>query len=284
MVESLLNNRELLPDEHCLQERETRYRNRSIDVQTIFGQINLRRSYIYHRKAKSGYAPLDVSLDLVGGHTPALARLICRASAQSGSFTQAAEDLEAYTGLKLEGRGFGRLVALVAPTLNEALATLPPACTDNRAIPVMYVSSDGTGIPARRAELKGRKGKQADGTSRTREAKLGCVFTQTNTDKDGEPLRDPDSTSYVGTMKGCREIGTLLRQEAYRRGYGRAQKTVYIGDGAAGCGKMRESIFRVRSKSWTSIMRLNMSGNSHRRSGARKVKQRRAVRINGAER
>jgi len=104
MVESLLNNRDLLPDESAPQVLETRYRNRSIDVQTTFGQINLKRSYIYHRKAKSGYAPLDVSLDLVGGHTPALARLICRASAQSGSFTQAAEDLEAYTGLKLEGR------------------------------------------------------------------------------------------------------------------------------------------------------------------------------------
>jgi hypothetical protein len=35
-------------------------------------------------------------------------------------------------------------------------------------------------------ELAGRKGKQEDGTAKTREAKLGCVFTQLNTDKPGE--------------------------------------------------------------------------------------------------
>ena len=37
-------------------------------------------------------------------------------------------------------------------------------------------------------------------TALTREAKLGCVFTQTTTGRDGEPLRDPDSTTYTATI------------------------------------------------------------------------------------
>ncbi|MGK0190524.1 MAG: hypothetical protein ACI9R3_006352 [Verrucomicrobiales bacterium] len=123
------------------------------------------------------------------------------------------------------------------PTLKEALAGLPPASTtplgSSASIPVLYVSADGTGVPMRREALAGRSGKQKDGSARTREAKLGCVYTQTGLDQEGQPLRDPDSTSYVGTFKGCRDAGILLRQEAVRRGLGRAEQIGYIGDGAA---------------------------------------------------
>jgi hypothetical protein len=109
------------------------------------------------------------------------------------------------------------------------------------AIDVLYVTCDGTGTPMRREDLQGRKGKQDDGSARTREAKIGCVFTQTDMDsnglplrdEEGSPLRDPDSTSYVGTYQGCRQIAVLLHQEARRRGLDRAKRVVFLGDGAA---------------------------------------------------
>jgi len=49
-------------------------------------------------------------------------------------------------------------------------------------------------VPLRQGEFLGRPGKQADGSARTREAKLGCVFTQAGLDKKGRPARDLDST------------------------------------------------------------------------------------------
>ncbi len=139
-----------------------------------------------------------------------------------------------YTGLNLESRGFGRLVDELAPTLQAGLTSLPPQRPDPEQQPpsILYIASDGTGVPFRRDELQGVKGKQPDGTSRTREAKLGCVFTQITTDKEGQPIREHESTSYVGTFAGCRDAGTLLRQEALRRGYGSIPQTVYLGDGA----------------------------------------------------
>ena len=231
IVEELLNDRALVWDQEPPAPLETLYRDRARQVQTLFGPIELRRRYYYHTLAHTGRYPLDEALDLVRGCTPALARLICRASTTSGSYQEAANDLCAYTGLTLESRHFGRLVAEVAPVLREAHATLP--AQPGPAIPVLYVLSDGTGVPMRGAELVESKGRQSDGSSRTREAKLGCVFTQTTTDTEGEPLRDPDSTSYVATFAGCRSIGTLLRQEALRRGYTKAEQTVYLGDGAA---------------------------------------------------
>ena len=236
IIENLLNDRDLIPEIGPSHELETIYRNRTRTVQTLFGPIQITRNYHYHTKAKNGRYPLDDELELTGTYTPSVLRLICRASARSNSYQQAGEDLAEYAGLELDHRRFARILGKTVPELTESLETLPPSTgtpSDSRAIPVMYVSSDGTGIPARKEELENRKGKQSDGSARTREAKLGCVFTQSTTDEEGEPIRDPDSTSYVGTLQGCREAGILLRQEAMRRGYARAETTIYIGDGAA---------------------------------------------------
>lgn len=123
--------------------------------------------------------------------------------------------------------------AEVAPTLREAQGSLPASLHPSEPVEVLYLSSDGTGVPMRRAELTGIKGKQGDGSAHTREAKLSCVFTQTRTNEAGELVRDLDSTSYVGTFEDCRSAGILLRQEAQRRGYGSAKQVVYLGDGAA---------------------------------------------------
>ena len=132
--------------------------------------------------------------------------------------------------MALDDRKFSRLVAAVVPELLIAQASLPQP--QQAEAPILYIETDGTGTPFRRAELTGIKGQQPDGSARTREAKLGCVFTQTITDADGHPVRDPDSTTYVATYAGCREIGTLLRAEAFRRGYAQTPTTIYLGDGA----------------------------------------------------
>ena len=66
----------------------------------------------------------------------------------------------------------------------------------------------------------------------TREAKLGCVFTQTKWDEEGYPLRDPDSTSYSGALETAKQFGKRLYVEAWKRGWSRARKMVVLGDGA----------------------------------------------------
>jgi hypothetical protein len=96
----------------------------------------------------------------------------------------------------------------------------------------MYISGDGTGAPMRKECLEGRTGKQPDGTAKTREVKLGCVFLQTEIDPEGHPIRKEDSTSYIGTFESATEFGLLLRQEAQRRGLAHATKTIFLGDGA----------------------------------------------------
>ena len=233
MVEDLFNDRLVIPDDTPPLPSETVHNNRPIPVHTLFGTITLRRRYFHHANSHSGRAPLDLILDLSEHYTPALAKLICQASANAGdSYQEAAGILTVFTGLKLDSRSFHRLINRLTPELTAALPTLAPT-TSTKPIPILYLENDGTGVPSRAEELTGRKGKQPDGSARTREAKLGCVFTQTTTDADGYPMRDPDSTSYVGTMGDCRESGEQLRAEAIRRGLALAQIVIFLRDRAA---------------------------------------------------
>ena len=83
-----------------------------------------------------------------------------------------------------------------------------------------------------KAELQARPGKVEGQPAHTREVKLGCVFTQTTTDKEGRPVRDPDSTSYVAAIESAEQFGLRLYTEAWRRGWSRACKKAVLGDGA----------------------------------------------------
>ena len=80
---------------------------------------------------------------------------------------------------------------------------------------------DGTGLPVVKAETEGRAGKVEGQPARTREAKLGCVFTQTTTNKEGRPFRDENSTTYTAGIETAEEFGLRLYTEAWRRGWSR---------------------------------------------------------------
>lgn len=202
-----------------------------MSVLSLFGPLTLRRRY-YHDPAKGrGRCPLDKALGLVGEFTPALARLGTRAAAQS-PFECASADLAEYAGVKVPGRQLQRLVEELAPQMRQDLQRRAvPAQVP--VVPVLYIEVDGTGVPMRPTELEGVKGKGQDGKASTREVKLACLFTQSDTDEDGRPVRDEDSTTYVSSFESARDFGPLVRREALRRGYARSQTTLLLGDGAA---------------------------------------------------
>lgn len=230
LLEDLYNQEGLDVPGDASQPGEKCHAQRARDIRTLFGVIQVRRNYYYAPENQTGRCPLESALGLVESFSPAVARLSARAAAKEG-YESASEDLLAQAGLSIEGRQIQRLVNRVAPLVAAQLAQGPARRCE--AIPVFYVEVDGTGVPMVAQELVGRPGKQADGSSKTREAKLGAIFTQTKTDEAGRPVRDHASTTYVGSFETATDFGARVRQEALRRGLGLARVVALLGDGAA---------------------------------------------------
>lgn len=114
----------------------------------------------------------------------------------------------------------------------ERAAALAGKVVPLQPIPKLYIAIDGTGVPMVPRETAGRLGKDATGTAKTREAKLGCLFTQTRLDAKGRPLREEGSTTYVGAIEPAAAFGWRLYAEAVRRGVQRAARVIVLGDGA----------------------------------------------------
>jgi hypothetical protein len=229
-LEALLNDPTLPVPDDASRPGEKCTPGVARQVETLFGTVTLHRAYYHAAAAETGRYPLDQALGLIGPYTPGLARLMHRAGAQTG-FESGSEDLRVYGGIVVSGRQMHRLMQAVGPGLHAWQKNLPTE-KPPAPVPVMYVSVDGTGAPMVPAALAGRTGKQADGSAKTREVKLGCVFTQHTTDDEGQPIRDAASTTYLCGLECAGDFGGRLRREAVRRGMAHSQQVVLLGDGA----------------------------------------------------
>jgi hypothetical protein len=220
---------------------EVRKSRTPLEIQGIFGSFPLLRDYYYHPGKRQGHHPADAALGLEGSHTPALSRLICLEGSDESSYRKAAVHLEEVGGITVGERQVQREVLRLGPAAAawQRRESTPQACDAT----VMYVEADYTGLPMRRGELEGRKGRAPDGQAKTRMAALGCVFTQHQPDAEGLPLRDHQSTTYLAGFESPSDFGIGLRREAIRRGMGGAGKVVLLIDGAIPLEKMGEDYF-----------------------------------------
>lgn len=207
-------------------------------LRTTLGPVPFGRSFYQCDQCAHTSFPDDERLDIVDTtYSPGVRRLMARAGAQT-QFGQAAEDLLCYAGLDLDPREIERVTEEVGRQVEQWLGQeqgqILQGVRSSALVPTpkLYVSFDGTGVPIRKAELTGRRGKQPDGSARTREAKLGCVFTQIGVDSEGRPQRDPDSTTYVGAIESSTLFGWRIYAEALRRGLEQAQQVIVLTDGA----------------------------------------------------
>ncbi|HKV37803.1 MAG TPA: ISKra4 family transposase [Blastocatellia bacterium] len=210
------------------------------ELLTILGPVEYRRSMFQCPGCGKTRYPGDKELDVVGtSRSPGVRRMTARAGSKS-TFKEGRDDLQIYAGIAVSAKdveriaeGIGEQVeAWLQAERKELLRREATETQTEKTIPIMYVCYDGTGVPMIKSEVEGRKGKGADGKARTREAKLGCVFTQTTTDEQGRPVRDPESTTFVGAIEEAHDFGWRIYAEALRRGLASARRVVVLGDGA----------------------------------------------------
>jgi hypothetical protein len=220
------------------------------ELLTILGPVVYQRSMFQCPICGATRYPGDETLDIVGTtRSPGLRRMMARAGSQS-TFKEGREDLKIYAGLAVSAKdvervaeGIGQQAEAWLCREREVILKRNEVLRPDKTIPILYISYDGTGVPMTAEELKGRRGKQADGSAKTREAKLGCVFTQTTTDIKGFPVRDPESTSFVGAIETAEPFGLRIYGEALRRGLPQAHRVVVLGDGALWIWNIAETHF-----------------------------------------
>lgn len=213
---------------------------RTRPILTALGPIQIERPYYLCRRCHRGQFPVDHELDVAGTElSPGVRRMMALVGHEI-PFNRGRVQLKWLADLTVTTKAVERtaeaigrdILARQQQDILRAKQLALPLIAGPR-IPILYVQIDGTGVPVVIAETQGRKGKQAGQPARTREAKLGCIFTQTGRDADGRPVRDEGSTTYVGAIETAEEFGLRIYTEAWHRGWDRAEVKVLMGDGAA---------------------------------------------------
>jgi hypothetical protein len=223
------------PCGHYAQYRE----QRSKPVLTVVGPVQVSRPYYLCPDCHQGQFPSDVELDIENTEFSPGVRRMHALVGQDAPFDHGREQMKVLAGLEVTTKSVERIAEAIGEDIaqrereqmQKAIQLDLPVIV-GKPIPVLYVEMDGTGVPVVKKETVDRQGKTDGQPAHTREVKLGCVFTQTKYDKDGFPIRDPDSTTYTGGIETAEEFGKRIYLEACQRGWSGAVKKVVLGDGA----------------------------------------------------
>lgn len=224
----------------CRCGQQARYRElRSKTVLTAVGTVKVSRPWYLCRHCHQGQFPADQELDLVNTEFSPGVRRMQALVGQEAAFDHGREQMKLLAGLEVTTKSVERVAETVGADIAkreqqeiDRAVQLDLPIIVGEPVPILYVQMDGTGLPVVKKETADRKGKRDGLPAHTREAKLGCVFTQTGWDEEGFAIRDLDSTTYTGAIESAEQFGKRLYVEAWKRGWSRAQKKVVIGDGA----------------------------------------------------
>jgi hypothetical protein len=256
----------------CACGREARFHeNRRKQVLTMLGPVAFERAYYLCPDCHQGQSPRDRELDVAGTEcSPGVRRMLAGLEVTAKAVERHAEAI----GEDIAKRDQQRISQVVQLEFPEILGT---------PVPILYIELDGTQVPMVRAELEGHAGRIQGQPARTREAKLGCVFTQTTTDPRGRPIRDPASTTYTGAIESAEIFGRRLYAEAWERGWSRAGKKVVLGDGAEWIWNLADQhfagavqivdIWHARQHLWEMAGKLFPSDEKQRKAWAKKLIQ-----------
>lgn len=224
----------------CPCGHQARYRGRRRRrILTALGEVELLRPWYLCPHCHQGQFPVDRELDIEGVESsPAVRRMQALVGAEA-AFDHGREHMKLLAGLEVSTKSVERAAESVGSDIaqgeqreiHQAVQLHLPVIV-GKSIPILYVQMDGTGVPVVKKETEGRKGKAEGEPAHTREVKLGCVFTQTKWDEEGYAVRDPDSTTYTGSIETAEEFGKRIYLEAWNRGWSRAVQKVVISDGA----------------------------------------------------
>ena len=237
----------------CACGQVARYAGRREKAFTsALGPLQLQRAYYHCSGCGQGVCPRDRQLGIEDTSlSPAVTRMVAAVGAML-SFEEGSQLLQELAGLPVNAKQVERAAEALGVQIaeDEKQDVLP---TDEQPLPpTLYLGVDGTGVPMRPEELKGRRGKQPDGSAKTREVKLCTVWSAEARDTEDRPVRDEGSVSYTAAIESAATLDTdevpavftqRVLREASRRRFTQAHRTVVMGDGAPWIWKIAQELF-----------------------------------------
>lgn len=212
---------------------------RTKTILMVVGEVEVLRAYYLCSDCHKGQSPFDHELGVERCEASPGVRRMAATVASESAFAIAHEHIGLLAGLKLTAKAIERYSEAIGADIGRredeyarAVMGVKPPAVKSEPIQTMYIEVDATGVPVVSKDTQGRQGKVPGEPARKRDAKLGCVFTQTTFDEDNRPIRDEGSTTYVGGILTAEEFGPRIYSEAHRRGLAFADRVVALGDGA----------------------------------------------------
>jgi hypothetical protein len=223
--------------------------NRKKKIVTLCGETEYERGYYVCENCNTHYSPKDDLLGVKGtSFSPEVKTLTARIAANE-TFAETSSLLWDLGRIRVSAKDCQRVAENAGEEImmtNDSDITKSLTTTElvsKTPIKRIYYEVDGTGVPIIKKLLEGVKGKQEDGSAKTREMKVGCIFTQTGVDKDFKPVRDEGSTTYLAKICSKEDFGPMLYAEAFKRMHQSAEEMIIIADGAKWCWNLADTYF-----------------------------------------
>ncbi len=230
------------PTTACSCGEKARYvERRRKNFETVLGTLRLERAYYHCWYCEQGFCPRDHRLGVnKTSLSPALRRMTATVGSTT-SFQEGSDLLWELAAVRVDAKQVERVSEALGREIAEDEKHFIEPSSPPLTASTLYLSMDGTGVPMRKSELAGNRGKQPDGSAKTREAKLCTIWSAESRDEKGHPIRDPGSISYSAAIESAANRDTdetpspfaeRVLREAQRREFDRASRRVILGDGA----------------------------------------------------
>ena len=210
------------------------YGKRAREILTLLGSISIKRDYYYNHAERKSIIPFDEMLRIrESSYSPGVQRAVSHVGAFL-PFSMAEQKIRELTGIHIDAKMVERITKELGKEVQHYNLSndkrMPEISSADKE--TLYLCMDGTGIPMNGKAVEGRKGKRTE-QAKTREVKLGCIFTQIGVDNKGYPVRQAESTTYWGGIVNAEEFGRQTESAAMERKAETVERMCVIGDGAA---------------------------------------------------
>jgi hypothetical protein len=260
-------------------------------VQTMAGEIKVKRQRGWCDQCEEWFIPADQALGLASGYSPHLQEMAALFASKM-PVAEGSAVLERATGIKMPPATMDRVAKRVAEEAKRKRAQqdeqarlglgLPSGLEKLKYTDTLILMIDAWNIRERddwgRTECLRRTGKEPE---RWHWVYTGTVFRlEERTCKDGRPIIA--DRGFVATREGLPALTEQLHAEALRRGLGKVQRVLVMGDGAAWIWNLaadrfqeavqRVDLYHIKEHLWAVARELHPDDPGKAKSWVKKMK------------